>query len=117
MKPAQTAEELMRSRYSAFVMGNGEYLVATQAPSAGSQGAADLSAWARGVKWLGLRIVRTERGGPKDARGTVEFEARFEDHGQVVTQREVSRFDRVDGHWRYIGGRQVEPGRWPSQPN
>jgi SEC-C motif-containing protein len=111
VKPAETAEALMRSRYSAFAMGNGEYILATQAPTVRSQSAADLSAWARGLKWLGLRVLRVERGSPTDARGTVEFEARFEDGGQVVTQREVSRFDKVEGRWRYIGGRQVKPGR------
>jgi SEC-C motif-containing protein len=109
VKPAETAEALMRSRYSAFYMGNGEYIVATQSPMVKSRNAVDLSAWARGVKWLGLRVLRTERGGPTDARGTVEFEADLEDNGQRLTQREVSRFDKVDGRWRYIGGRQVRP--------
>jgi SEC-C motif-containing protein len=104
-KPAETAEALMRSRYSAYVMGLGEYLLATQAPAAGTHSAEELSTWGRRVKWLGLRILHVDRGGPTDARGTVEFEATYQDGEQLVTQREVSRFDRVGGKWRYLEGR------------
>jgi SEC-C motif-containing protein len=96
---------LMRSRYSAYVMGLGEYLLATQAPAAGTHSAEELSTWGRRVKWLGLRILHVDRGGPTDARGTVEFEATYQDGEQLVTQREVSRFDRVGGKWRYLEGR------------
>jgi SEC-C motif-containing protein len=105
MRPAETAEDLMRARYSAYVMGKGDYLVATQGPAVASEGAQALSEWGRSVRWLGLKVLRTERGQAGDARGTVEFEARFEQNGREVVQHEVSRFDKVNGQWRYISGR------------
>jgi len=104
-RPAETAEALMRSRYSAFALGLGEYLVATQAPESGGESAEALSAWARQVEWQGLTVLRTERGQHADARGTVEFEARYRDAGRAVVLRELSRFDRQGGRWRYLGGR------------
>ena len=105
-RPAETAEALMRSRYAAFALGLGEYLVATQAQQPGQESAEALSAWARTVEWQGLKVLRSERGQPTDARGTVEFEARYLDAGRVVVLHELSRFDRPKGRWRYLNGRQ-----------
>src|SRR5579872_1896878 len=110
-RPAETAEALMRSRYSAFAMGLGDYLIATQAPAQTRQTAQEVGAWAKSIQWLGLKILRVERGGEKDARGTVEFEARFRENGQEVVQHEVSRFDRAGGRWRYLDGRTVKKAR------
>jgi SEC-C motif-containing protein len=99
----------MRSRYCAFVMGRGEYILNTQAAQSSDESAQLIASWARSVKWMGLEIIRTERGTAADARGTVEFEARYEESGEVVVQRETSRFDKVAGRWRYIGGRIRNP--------
>jgi SEC-C motif-containing protein len=103
-RPAETAEALMRARYAAFATGNGAYVVATQAQSVTGT-PETVSAWARARTWLGLRIIRAERGGERDARGLVEFEARYKDGEQERTLREVSRFDRADGRWRYLEGK------------
>ena len=97
----------MRSRYSAFALGLGEYILKTQAPALSRQTADEITAWARSVTWLGLEVLRVERGGPNDARGRVEFVARFKEGGRAVEQRELSRFDRVDGRWRYLEGKQL----------
>jgi SEC-C motif domain protein len=103
--PAPTALALMRSRYSAFVRGNIDYLIETHAAStrAGVDRAA-LASWSRDTLWMGLEIVATGRGGEQDDDGTVEFIARGITRGSPFAQRERSRFSRIDGRWYYVDG-------------
>lgn len=68
-RPAGTAEALMRSRYTAFAVGDTEYLLRSWHPRTRPK-TLDLDPDQR---WLFLEIVRTERGGPFDDTGTVEF--------------------------------------------
>ena len=101
---AETAEQLMRSRYSAFVKGELEYLLATHpetdVPEAERR--QQLRRSFRATRWMGLRIVSCTDGGVGDVAGTVVFEAR---HREGVL-RETSFFQRSDGSsdgdWQYI---------------
>ena len=94
---APTAQRLMRSRYTAFVVGDVPYLLATWHPST-RPAALELDP---GISWRSLEIVRSERGGPLDREGVVEFSARYRADGERGVQREVSRFVR-DDRWRYV---------------
>jgi SEC-C motif domain protein len=96
-----TAGQLMRSRYAAYVLGDETYLLRTWHASTRP---AELKLAAAPVKWLGLRILRTEAGGPDDRDGVVEFEARYKPHGRAERLHEVSRFVREDGQWYYVDG-------------
>jgi len=96
--PAATAEALMRSRYTAYVRGDAEYLRATWQAEACPE---DLNPG--GTAWLGLSILRCTGGGAQD-EGTVEFEAAFRDGGRVKALHETSRFVRRDGRWLYVDG-------------
>lgn len=98
--PAPTAERLMRSRYSAFVLARASYLLETWHPTTRP---ATLEV-DPGTRWFRLDVVRTQAGGPFDDEGTVEFEAHFRDDDGVGTQHEVSRFARVDRRWLYVDG-------------
>ena len=98
---AQTAEQLMRSRYTAYVLGDEAYLLRTWHASTRP---ATLALAAAPVKWLGLRIVRTVAGGPDDRDGIVEFEARYKPQGRAERLHEVSRFVKEDGQWYYVDG-------------
>lgn len=98
--PAPTAEALMRSRYSAFATGNADWLGASWHPA---RRPPDTSVDST-VRWLGLRIVRVEAGGPDDDAGVVEFIARCKRNGRAHRMHEVSVFERVDGHWVYVEG-------------
>ena len=100
-EPAPTAEALMRSRYSAFVLGDDEYLLRTWAPENRPAGM-DLD---DGISWQRLVVLGRTAGGPFDSEGSVEFEAwyRFEGHREV--QREDSFFRRDQGRWVYVGPR------------
>ena len=95
----------MRSRYSAYVLGLVEYLLATWHPST-APGELALSP----VKWLGLELRHAQASG--DA-GVVEFVARWRESGRGVRLHEISRFVREDGRWRYIDG-QLQ-GQQPGQ--
>ncbi len=103
-KPAETAEALMRSRYSAYVLGLGEYLVSTSAREPRPGEALELRAWGRAVGWAGLWVLARERGGPDDATGVVHFVARYVEASALVSLEERSQFERVAGHWRYLEG-------------
>ena len=96
---APTAEALMRSRYSAFVLGLHDYLLATWHPSTRP---AELDPEPPGLKWLGLEVRRALA---QDAdHATVEFVARNKIAGRAYRLHETSRFVREDGRWFYVDG-------------
>lgn len=96
---APTAEALMRSRYSAFVLDRRAYLLATWHPHTRP---ADLEAPEPGLKWLGLQ-VRAHLQQDAD-HATVEFVARSKLGGRAQRLHEISRFVREDGRWYYLDG-------------
>ena len=97
---AATAEALMRSRYSAFAVGDAAYLLATW-HSTTRPGNLDLDP---DVRWTGLDVLATTGGTLLGAEGTVEFRAHYVAAGRTGAQHENSRFLREDGHWRYLDG-------------
>lgn len=102
-KPA-TAEALMRSRYSAYVTMDADYLLRTWHPDTRPK---DL-VLDHDAHWLGLKVKTSEAGGPETDNGTVEFVARFKVAGRGYRLHEVSRFQRLQGCWVYIDGEQIE---------
>ena len=103
IKLPATAEQLMRSRYSAFVFGNAAYLANTVPPENSADYNSDSLARQQ-TKWTGLEIVSTEAGGLFDQTGYVEFIARFKEKGRAGAHHEKSRFVRQNGKWLYIDG-------------
>ncbi len=99
-QPAADAEALMRSRYSAYVLGREDYLLATWHPDT-RPAALDLQA-PPVPKWFGLEVRRFESTGPDAA--VVEFVARFKVGGRAHRLHETSRFVREDGRWYYVDG-------------
>lgn len=95
---APDAERLMRSRYSAYVRGRSDYLLATWHPST-RPATLDLEP---NVKWLGLE-VRAHRELGAD-RAEVEFVARSRWGGRGQRMHERSRFVREEGRWYYVDG-------------
>ncbi len=96
---APDAEGLMRSRYSAYVVGDIHYLLDSwhprTRPSRLDPGPPDL-------RWLGLEVRRHVQ---EDAgHATVEFVARCKQGGRATRIHEISRFERLDGRWVYIDG-------------
>jgi len=86
----------MRSRYSAYVLGLGEYVLQSWHGSTRPV-AMDLS---EPTRWLGLKVIRHE---PLDAtHALVEFVARYKVNGRAFRLHEISRFVLEHGHWFYV---------------
>jgi SEC-C motif-containing protein len=95
---APDAAALMRSRYSAYVLGLVPYLEATWHPST-RPAALTLEP---GLRWLGLQVRAHHSAGADSA--TVEFVARSKLGGRAHRLHETSRFVREGGHWLYVDG-------------
>lgn len=95
----------MRSRYSAYVLGELDYLFDTTHPSAqeSSLKAAYRSTY-DSIQWIGLEVLDTFQGGAGDKTGKVEFEASYIQGGQKSVHHEKSRFKRHAGKWHYLDG-------------
>lgn len=96
---APSAEALMRSRYSAFVLNLADYLLATWHPRTRP---ASLDLDEPGLKWLGLSVKAFQT--QDDDHATVEFVARSKQGGRAQRLHEVSRFVCESGRWFYVGG-------------
>lgn len=96
---APTAEDLMRSRYAAYVLDRVDYLAETWHPSTRPS---DLGPNPPGLRWLGLEVRRHADDGPD--RALVEFVARSKLDGRAHRLHETSRFVRESGRWLYVDG-------------
>ena len=102
---AATAEQLMRSRYSAYVLRLRDYLLATWHPDTRPHDLDLDDAASRATRWLGLEVRRQLEDGD---HATVEFIARYRIGGaSAMRLHEISRFDRFDGRWYYRDGEFV----------
>lgn len=102
-----TAEQLMRSRYSAFCMANGEYLHKSHHTKTRPKSKLERNEtvnWAKSVTWLKLEIINTTKGSKTDDTGTVEFKAFYMENGSSTFMHEISTFNKTDGHWVYFDG-------------
>ena len=103
---AQSAEQLMRSRYSAFAKYEIDYIVKTTA--LGQQQALDVRAiadWSKANKWLKLEIVKAQEKLDKN-HAQVEFKAHYVDQNshtqQVEIHHEISHFVRHENEWYFL---------------
>jgi SEC-C motif-containing protein len=109
-KKAPTAEALMRSRYTAYVEHDIDYIVETCTKNEKDRiDVKQTKTWSEKSDWLGLKIISTENGGPKDDEGIVEFEALYEMDGLKEVHYEKAKFKRQNGDWFYDEG-DVTPG-------
>ncbi|MEM7099070.1 MAG: YchJ family metal-binding protein [Pseudomonadota bacterium] len=101
---ATTAEALMRSRYSAYVLRDVAYLEKTWQPA---HRPPSLQLDDR-QKWLGLKIIAIDAGTSDDDVGIVEFVARYKIAGRGYRLHERSNFVKSKGHWYYTSGQVIE---------
>lgn len=91
----------MRSRYSAFVLKLGDYVLATWDKSSRPKNAnLDTSP----TEWQSLEIIDCKKGQANDNKGVVEFKAHYRLDGKDFTLHEVSRFIKQQGQWFYLDG-------------
>ncbi|MGB1129287.1 MAG: YchJ family protein [Haloferula sp.] len=105
-KKPETAEELMRSRYSAYFFRLVDYLVDTTHPDTKEPGLRKgLQKTVHQVNWANLEILSVVKGGKADKVGKVEFVAQYFVDGQPYDLHEKSRFRRYKGAWKYLDGK------------
>ncbi|MEM8707392.1 MAG: YchJ family metal-binding protein [Actinomycetota bacterium] len=98
--PAATAEALMRSRFTAFSLGDVAHLTVSWAPETRPSNVTVDPA----QRWTRLEVIDTVKGLQLDTEGVVEFRAHFERNGQAGIRAERSRFRREAGRWVYVDG-------------
>lgn len=98
-RDAATAEQLMRSRYAAYAVGDGAHLLRSWAAATRPRHVAIDTE----TTWTGLTILDATGGTMLDDEGTVTFEAHHRSAGRDAVVRERSRFVREDGRWVYLG--------------
>lgn len=103
---AITAENLMRSRYSAFVLGDIDYLQKSHHSSTrpNKREKKDILQWAKSVQWIKLEVLNTYKGTSMDTIGNVEFKAFFMENGKVEIIHENSLFYKDTECWTYVKG-------------
>lgn len=106
--PAQSPEQLMRSRYSAYANNQIDYIYNTYSlESKKTQSRADISSWAKETTWVKLSILQTSDF-TETSYPTVEFEAIYKSQNQYFKMKEKSRFIMENSHWFYLDGDNLE---------
>ena len=108
-KAAETAEQLMRARYTAHVVVAVDFIRDSLHPDYRKD--YDHTAtekWAEKSEWHGLEIVDTKDGGPKDETGEVEFIARYRDKDGIRSYHERGQFERKKKKWFFTEGEMVK---------
>jgi len=104
-----TAEALMRARYTAYAIGNIDYIFTSHDPDTVSGvDRNNTELWSKGSEWLGLEILGTERGLENDNDGIVEFVARYKIKGVTLTHRERATFKRHGKRWVFVDGQEIK---------
>jgi len=107
-QPASTAEQLMRSRYSAYVKKEMEYVYSSLHPEHRSDYDEKSSRdWAESAEWHTFEIVSTKGGGPEDREGTVEFIAAYSEKGVRTEHHELSTFKKEGDTWYFVTGKNM----------
>lgn len=106
---APNPESLMRSRYSAYVKGEVDYIANTQSGKAAiGFDKVQAKAWSEQADWKSLTVLNTKQDGDK---GEVEFMSHYILQGRPSYMHERSQFERIDGVWFYTDGKFVKTGR------
>jgi SEC-C motif domain protein len=110
-QPALTAQALMRSRYSAYVIVASQYLIdSTYISQRANYSKTDIEAWANESHWQKLEIIDCKKGLSDDSVGEVEFKAYYQDSKNILQiHHEKSVFKKENGNWFYVNGTIIPP--------
>ncbi len=105
-KQAETAEELMRARYSAYCTNEMDFVESTHHPDGDDEfNKEEALEWSKNSDWKNLEILDTHLGQKSDTEGEVEFKAYYEINQTPFCHHERSRFSKVDGKWYFLDGK------------
>ena len=101
----ETAQQLMRSRYTAFATGAVDYIHKSILPSKRSDFDEKATReWSANSQWHGFEIKSAEKGGPEDTTGTVEFIATYSTDDTTHNHHEIAEFKKQNGRWYFVDG-------------
>ncbi len=104
-KIPESSEQLMRSRYCAFVTANINYLLNTHHKrTRPTKDRKNILKWTKSVVWQRLDVINTKQGSANDTEGFVEFKAFYLENGKLDCIHENSRFVKENKLWYYISG-------------
>ena len=106
---ATSAEQLIRSRYSAFTVCEMEYVLNTHHPKTRSD--VDMEAnlkWAKSSSWLGLEIHEVEDDNDASKKAFIKFTAKFKTNGKTASHKERSEFRKEGGEWFFYDGESLD---------
>ena len=112
LKNPATAENLMRSRFTAYVMQNEPYLLNTWVVSKRPK---NIDFSQDDSMWTKLEVIQLKKGQKNDKKGIVEFKAYYEQDGEESVMNEISQFQKIDGRWLYLNGRVKSIGKVSQQ--
>lgn len=114
-KSAQTAEDLLRARYSAFVKGKIDFILDTHHGKTKKEvNIKEIQEWSTQSAWKGLEIVQKEAGDPEDSQGLITFCARYQSTSsdtapdKIEEHWENALFEKEDGEWKFLDARAVK---------
>lgn len=106
-REGQTAEELMRARYSAFATGAIDFIVSSNHSRTRSEiDIQYIREWSQTSNWRGLQIFDTKL--IDDNKAYVSFEALFTQSGKDLSHKEKAEFERENGKWRFVTGEELK---------
>ena len=109
-RSAASAEELMRSRYSAYALAKIDWIVESQSPDGRQFLDRDATeAWSKRSTWHRLEVLNVDQGAKSDTEGVVEFKAYYTLGGEDITHHEIASFRKEDGSWYFVDGIEVKP--------
>ncbi len=108
---ALRAEQLMRSRYTAYAIHNIGYLYSSLHPEHRKDyDEKSTRKWAESSQWHNLEILDARGGEEGDTEGTVEFKAAFTEGGTRRVHHEIASFKKDGGRWYFVNGNLIAPG-------
>jgi SEC-C motif-containing protein len=102
VKTPETAEALLRSRYSAYAKKIVDYIVDTTHPDQQEPDSRKtVEKWAKNTEWQRLDIVACEAGEIGDDEGEIEFKAGYTEKGRRRKHHELAKFKKLEGRWYF----------------
>lgn len=108
-KQAATAEALLRARYTAFTLGEVDFILNTHHSKTREQvNRGEIEDWAKNSKWLGLEILGTREGQTDDSRGLVSFKAHYQTNDTALEHGEHALFEKENNQWRFLDAQPLK---------
>ena len=115
-KDPETAELLLKARYTAYAVGEVDYIAETIHPEQKeNHDHKATKKWSEGSKWHGLEIVNKEKGLEDDDEGIIEFKVKYTQNLETQTHHEMSVFKKAEGKWYFFDGKPVAPEQYVRQ--